>query len=219
MFKCLKMGDVRVMERCLERFPELQQTEVQHLITLFRNALHAGGSEFLHELEHTRMEAHALLDRVDVSGDGTVSRQELLTTLEKIGCCSIEEVEAIFASMDADASDEVSRDEFVQYFAANSADERRKGILWKLVEAEECHKERPLDELRMPVSMLHSYATSSHIFICEPDQLHPENVERILHGENKGQKCLDSQACSALHGCAAMWRPTTSFFFKKKQRS
>jgi Ca2+-binding EF-hand superfamily protein len=207
--------DERVIERCLERFPELQHTDVQHMMTLFRNVVGHLGSEFSPELEHSRLEAHALFDRVDVNGDGTVTREELFATLQKIGCCSAEEAEAIFASMDADASDQVSRDEFVQYFSEQSADEGRKGMLWKLVEAEE----RPLDEMRMPVSMLHSYAMSSHLFTCEPDQLHPENVERILLSMDTimGQKCLDSQACSALHGCAAMWRSTSSKFSRRSK--
>lgn len=207
--------DVRVIERCLERFPEMQYTDVQHMIILFRNVVGHLGSDVSNELEHSRWEARALFDRVDVNGDGLVEREELFATLQKIGCCSAEESGTIFANMDADASDLVSRDEFVQYFSAQTEDGGREGMLWKLVDAEK----RPIDELRMPVSMLHSYAMSSHLFSCEPDQLHPENVENILHtmDTTMGQKCLDSEACSVLHTCAAIWQKTYTKFSRRRK--
>lgn len=78
-------SDDALLERCLERFPELQPADVSHMLSLFRSVVaHAEAAvpANSHELEATCVEAAALFDRVDVDGDGQVDIEELCASLQ-----------------------------------------------------------------------------------------------------------------------------------------
>ena len=77
--------DDALLERCLERFPELGAANLCHMLSLFRSVVaHAEVAKLAtsHELEASRVEAAAVFDRVDVDGNGEVAFEELSASLQ-----------------------------------------------------------------------------------------------------------------------------------------